>query len=113
MHPVYEDGGTYWVRGKRSIDYPAQGNPYNTPPPSERGGIFGASVQHTAVRWPIRFVSIPTWGTRETYMPFRNRTRKRFYKETKETFKASFEPVSSTTSNKCEGVTYYITGDHS
>ena len=30
-----------------------------TPPPATNGGIFGASVPHTAVRWPTRFVSIP------------------------------------------------------
>ena len=45
--------------------------------PPLNGGIFGASVPYTAVRWPARFVSIP--GEPGRYA-FRDRTRKRFYK---------------------------------
>ena len=32
------------------------------------GGMFGASVPHSAVRWPIRFVSIPGEPGRDAYV---------------------------------------------
>ena len=45
---------TYWAtRGKRSIDYPAQGKPYNVSPPLERRDLWGVSVdgsRYTVVR---------------------------------------------------------------
>ena len=71
-------GGCYLqsFRGKRPIDYPAQGNPYNTLSPSERRDIFGVgTVYGCTLTYPIRF---NTWGTREICV-FRDRTRKRFY----------------------------------
>ena len=38
----YCEGITYWAMGvKRSIDYPAQGNPKKTLSPPLNGGIFG------------------------------------------------------------------------
>ena len=58
-------------RGKRSIDYPAQGNPYtlvyctNNLPPSERRDIWGAGIVYGRTRWSARFDS---WETREKYV---------------------------------------------
>ena len=47
---IYLCGGTLTeLRGERSFDSPAQGNPYNTLPPLN-GGIFGASEPYTSVR---------------------------------------------------------------
>ena len=43
------EGTTYRVVRVKYLDYPAQGNPYNTLPHSERRD-FGASVPYTAVR---------------------------------------------------------------
>ena len=34
------------LRGERSIDYPAQGNPCNTLPPSERRDLWGVGTVH-------------------------------------------------------------------
>ena len=42
-------------RGKRSIDYPAQGNPYNSLPPCERGDLWGVgTVYHTHAYTSVR-----------------------------------------------------------
>ena len=38
-------------RGKRSIDYPAPGNPYNTRPPSERRDIWGVGIVYLILRY--------------------------------------------------------------
>ena len=49
-------------RGNTSIDNPAQGNPYNTPPPSLKGGISGRWYRigpYVDILHPLRF---NTWG---------------------------------------------------
>ena len=76
------------MRGKRSIDYPAQGNPYNTLPPSERRDIWDVgTVYGRTLTYPLRF---NTWGTRETC--YLGTHAQAFLK--KETFEVRFEPVS-------------------
>ena len=61
--------------GKRSIDYPAQDNPCNTLPPSERQDIRGVrTVYVCTLTYPLRFTS---WGTREVFFRY-VRARKRF-----------------------------------
>ena len=80
-------------RGKRSFDYPAQGNPYNTLPPSERRDLGGVgTIYRRTLTCPIRF---NTWRTREICF-FRDA---RASVSTKETLEMGYEPVSSTTSN--------------
>ena len=54
-------------RGKRPIYYPAQGKIIVTLYPLLHGGIFGASVPYTVVRWPTRFVLIPGEPWRYVY----------------------------------------------
>ena len=50
-------------RGKITIDYPAQGNLYDTFPHSERLDLWGVgSVYGRTLTYPIRF---DTWGARE------------------------------------------------
>ena len=56
--------------GKISSDYPAQGNPYNILPPSERD-IWGVRTVYWYVymyvcllTYPLRFIP---WGTREMF----------------------------------------------
>ena len=84
----------------RSITQPKVIIPYNTLPPSERRHIWGVgTVNGRTLTYRLRF---STWGTRDIYV-FRDRTREYLYKET---FEVMFELVSSTTSKKCEGVTY-------
>lgn len=64
-------------RGKRAIDYPAQGNPNNTLPPSERRGLWDVTILYTVVGRPTRFVLIPGEPERQA---FGGRVHKRFYK---------------------------------
>ena len=45
--------------GNISINHPAQGDPYNTAPPSERLDLWDVTVPYPAVREPTRFVLIP------------------------------------------------------
>ena len=81
-------------RGKISIDYAAQGNIYNTLPPSERRGLWGVgTVYGRTLTYPLRF---DTWGTREINVSLRTA---RASASRKETVEVRFEPVSSTTSN--------------
>ena len=81
------------------MHYPAQGNPYNTLSPSERRDLWGVgTVCVCTLTYPLRFI---TWGTRE--MCFFGA---RASVSVKETFEVRFEPVTWTTSNRSEGVTY-------
>ena len=62
------------------MEYPTQGNPYTTLPPSERRDLWGVGtvcviLYDCTLTYPLRF---STWGTRE--MCFQGRTSKRFYK---------------------------------
>ena len=58
------EGVTYLAIGvKRPIDYPAQGNPCNALPPSERRDLWGVGTVYVCTLTdPLRFI---TWGTRE------------------------------------------------
>ena len=57
--PTELPGIQQYCRGKTSIDYPAQANPYNILLSSERRDFADVTVPHTAVRRPTLFVSIP------------------------------------------------------
>ena len=53
-------------RGKISIDYPAWGNPYKSPPASERRDTYGAgTVYGRTMTYPLRFHA---YGTRKIYV---------------------------------------------
>ena len=76
-------------RGKLSIDYPAQGNPYIIhSPPSERRDIWGVGTVIlygcTLTCYPLRF---NTWGTREICF-----WDARASVSIQETFEVRFEP---------------------
>ena len=90
-------------RGKRSID-PAQGNPYNTLPPSERRELWGVGTVYVrTLTYPLRFI---TWGTRE--MCFSRCARASI--SVKGTFEVRFEPETWTTSNVMVLPTYWAKG---
>ena len=57
-------------RGERSIDYPAQGKPYNIFPPLERRDLWGVSVDgspYTVIRAYINFDPNPGDPGRHVY----------------------------------------------
>ena len=59
------------------IDYPAQGNPYDTLPPSERRAIGGVgTVYGCALTYPLRLDSC---RTREIRTCVQGHTSKRFF----------------------------------
>ena len=73
--------------GKRSIDYSAQGDPYNILPSLESRYLWDATVPYTAVRGPIRFVPIPgepgrhAFRDAHTSVSIVNETFEGFYRE--------------------------------
>ena len=79
-------------RGEISIDYPAQGNTYNTLPPSERRDLWGVGTVYgrTLIFPPI---SIPG----ESGIYIHGDARASIFIQG--TFEVRFEPVSSMTSN--------------
>ena len=80
-------------RGKISIDNPAQGNPCNTLPPSERRGLWAVGIVYVRTSlYSLRFI---TWVSRE--MRFLRYARASV--SVKETLDVRFEPVTWTTSN--------------
>ena len=81
------------VLAKRSIDYPAQGNPYKALPPFARRG--GGTVCGRTLTYSTRFDSIPGEPGRCTCSGTHH-TRNRFRKET---FDVRFEPRVLATPN--------------
>ena len=84
-------------RGKRSIDYPAQGKPYNIIPPLERRDVWYVSVDgssYTVVRAYPKFDPSPGDPGRHVY----NKTHAKAFL-LKEMFEVGFELVSSTMPN--------------
>ena len=82
-------------RGKIYIEYPAQGNPYNTLPPSERRDLWGAgTVYGRALSYPLGTKLLGGPG-RQVYWNAR-----RAIASINEPFQERFEPVPWTTSSK-------------
>ena len=87
-------------RGKRSIDYPADGSPCNPlpplpPPPFEHRDLWGVGIVYgRTLTYPLRF---DVWGTREMYVSLGTARASVFFM--KKTFEVKFEPLSSATSN--------------
>ena len=81
-------------RGKRSVDYPTQGKPYNILPPLKRRDIWDVSVDgspYSVVRVHPTFDPNPGDPGRHV----NNKTHAQAFLF-KELFEVGFEPVSST-----------------
>ena len=87
------------------MDYPAQGNPYNTLPPSEWRGLQGRRyrVRSYADLYPLLFIA---WGNREIF--FRDTYARRV--SIKVTSEVRFSNQCVLDDVKCEGFTYRAIG---